>query len=89
MNGYGSNENCIEWINNDDRVTVSLSQKSKISKIEKYAKQRPDECKIIARNDDGTICAHVPRSWVKISPKKQVSEKQRIAAGERLARLRK
>jgi len=74
---YGNNENCIEWIKDSDRSTVSLSQRRLITKIEKLAKSHPNECKIIARNKDGTICASIPVNWIKISPKKKVSEKQR------------
>lgn len=79
-------ENTIEWLRDDDRATLSLSQRRVISKIEKYAKQYPDECEITARNNDGSICAHVPVSWIKISPKKkkQLTDEQRTAIGQRL-----
>jgi hypothetical protein len=85
--GYGCNENCIEWIKDTDRATLSLSQRRMISKIEKLANERPDECEIIATNTDGSICAHVPRSWIKISPKKQVSEENKLAASKRMSEI--
>lgn len=86
--GYGSNENCIEWVKDTNRATLSLSQRRTISKIEKLAKSHPDECEITARNDDGSICAHVPVSWIKISPKKHVSEEQKLAAGRRMLEMK-
>mgnify|MGYP000200165442 CR=1 FL=1 len=81
-------ENVIEWLKNDNRATLSLSQRRTISKIEKLANEYPDECKITARNTDGTICAHVPVSWIKISPKRKVSEQQRVAASERMSKIK-
>lgn len=65
-------ENVIEFLTGQRRATVTLSQGRYKTKIEKLAKERPDECKIIARNTDGTILAHVPVSWVKISPPRKV-----------------
>lgn len=82
------NENVIEWIKDEDMATLSLSQRRTISKVEKLAKSHPDQCEIIARNNDGSICAHIPVSWIKISPKKKVSDKQRQAASERLSKIK-
>lgn len=65
-------ENVIEFLNGQKRATVTLSQGRYKTKVEKLAKERPDECKILARNPDGTILAHVPTSWVKISPPRKV-----------------
>lgn len=73
-------ENVIEWEKDSKQVTVTLSQKSMISKIKKLAEARPEECQIIAENKDNSIVAHVPRKWIKISPPKEVSEKQKEAA---------
>lgn len=77
-------ENVIEFLNGQKRATLSLSQKRYISKIEKLAQQRPNECEILARNQDGSICAKVPVNWVKISPPRAMSEEQRKLCAERL-----
>jgi len=69
-------ENVIEWIRDEKRATLSLSQRRTISRVKQLAEQYPEECQIVAENKDGSVCAHVPVSWVKISPPKQVSEKQ-------------
>ena len=49
-----------------------------------------DECKIIARNTDGTILAHVPVSWVKISPPRKVemSDERKEQLRQQLASAR-
>lgn len=80
--GYGSDENCIEWVRDTDRATLSLSQRRTINRIERLAKSHPAECEVIARNSDGSICAHVPVSWIKISSLRKVTEGQRERARE-------
>lgn len=83
-------ENVIEFLNGQKRATVTLSQGRYKTKIEKLAKERPDECKILARNLDGTILAHVPTSWVKISPPRKVemSEDRKEELRKQLANAR-
>ena len=46
MDGY--RENCIEWITGEDTITLSISQKKFITKIESLCKKHPDKAKIIA-----------------------------------------
>ena len=83
-------ENVIEFLNGQKRATVTLSQGRYKTKVEKLAKERPDECKILARNPDGTILAHVPTSWVKISPPRKVemSEDRKEQLRQQLASAR-
>ena len=84
----GYNETVIEHSKGDKHWCISTGELRWINKINKYAKSRPDEVKIIAQNADGSICAYIPDSWVKISPKKQMSEEARAAASERLRKAR-
>ena len=84
---YG-NENVIEWIKDGKTATLSLTQGRSISRVMKLAKRRPEECKIVAENKDGSICARVPVGWIKISPIKEVSEEQKEAARVRMKEMR-
>ena len=84
---YG-NENVIEWIKDGKTATLSLTQGRTISRVMKLAKRRPEECKIVAENKDGSICARVPVGWIKISPIKEVSEEQKEAARVRMKEMR-
>lgn len=77
-------ENVIEWIRDEALAGVTLTQGRYITRIEKLAEEYPDECQIVARNKDGSIFAHIPVSWVKIGPPKNVSEERRILARERM-----
>ena len=82
------NENVIEFMTNDTRATLSFSQGRYKSVIRKLAEKHPEDCQIIADNEDGSICAHVPVSWLRISPPRQYTEEQRQQMGERLRQNR-
>ena len=45
-----------------------------------------EECEIMAENQDGSLCAHIPVAWIKINPAKQLSEEQRRGIAERFKR---
>lgn len=81
-------ENVIEFLNNQDTITVSFCSRKWINKIKRLNEKNPEEVKIIAENKDGSICAHLPVKYLKISPPRKVSEEQKQAASERLRKLR-
>lgn len=70
-------DNGVEWYTGDERVTATFSQRKWVSKIKKLADKRPADVEIVAENEDGSIVAHLPLSFIKISPPKQVSEEQK------------
>lgn len=77
-------ENIIEWVRDEKRATLTFTQGRYLSKIKKLAKTYPEECQIVANNKDGSIVAHVPVTWIKINPPRQLTEEQRKAAAKRL-----
>lgn len=77
-------ENVIEWLRDEETATVTLTQGRTKTKIMRLASEKPDECSITAINADGSMCAKIPTSWIKISPPRTVSEKQVETARERL-----
>ncbi|MCD8371231.1 MAG: hypothetical protein LUC94_13085 [Clostridiales bacterium] len=79
-------ENVIEFLENANVATVSFSQGRYKSRIRKLAIEKPDMCEIIAENADGSLCAHIPVSWIKIKPPKEFTSEQRAKMGERLHR---
>jgi hypothetical protein len=81
-------ENNIEWLNGQQRVTVTLSQGKFINKVKRLAEQRED-VEIVAENKDGSICAHLPLKFIKISAPRQMTEEQKEQARERLLANRK
>lgn len=76
----GTNENVIEFITDSKRATVTFTQGRYKSRTRKLAKSHPEECRIVAENQDGSMYAHIPVEWVKISLPKAVSESQRQAS---------
>lgn len=78
------NENCIEWLRDKEVATVTLCQRRMITKVFKLSEEHPQECEICAENLDGSIVAHIPVRWIKISPTRKTSEEQKEKARERL-----
>ena len=77
-------DNVIEFRLNEDTATVTFCQQRFITKIRKLAEKFPDECKIIAENKDGSIMAHIPVKWIRISNlSKNLTEEQREEIAER------
>ena len=52
----------------------------------KLARNRPEECRIIAENADGSVVARVPVGWIRINPPKQFTEEQKKEMVSRLNR---
>lgn len=78
----------VEYLNVDEYATFYSGENRWINKIIKLAQERPDEVQIIdyPENNFGHITAHIPKSWLKISPPKEMNltEEQRLAAAERM-----
>ena len=77
-------ENGIEFVQGARTATVQCSQGRFKTRIRKLAEKYPEECEILAENKDGTLLAHIPVEWVKISPPAARSELQRELAREKM-----
>lgn len=78
-------ENNIEFTQNSKTATVYFAQGRYISKIKKLKEKYPDEVDICVENYDGSIVAHIPTKWIKISAsKRSMTDEQREAASKRL-----
>lgn len=77
-------ENCIEWITGADTICCSISQGKIKSKIYKLRDKYPDKVKIVAENKDGSMCATLPLSALKLSIiERSFSDEQLEAMKER------
>lgn len=89
----GTAENCIEFLKDQKRTTVTFSQGRYITRIKKLAEKYHEECEIVAINkipgEGEVICAHVPTAWIKIQPGMDLTEEQRKTIGEKLLASRK
>lgn len=78
-------ECAIEWLRGDKVATVTFPCSNKYnSRIRKLAAERPEDVKIRHENKDGSIVATIPVEYIKIGPKRFVSDEQKAASAERL-----
>lgn len=80
-------ENAIEWYTGGNIATLSLTSRRHITKVKKLATTHPNEVEIV-ENPDGSLFAHVPLSYIKISAPRQMSEEQKQKAADRLRKTR-
>lgn len=82
------NEFSIEWIKGAEYAGITVPSGTALkSKLLRLAEKNPDEVKIIVENKDGSLFAHISVKYIKISPPKKMSEKQREAASERFKQM--
>lgn len=82
------NEFAIEWIKGGDYAGVTAPSGTALkSKLIRFAREKPGEVEIISENEDGSIFAHIPVNYVKISPPRKVSEEQKEAASKRFKKM--
>ena len=85
-------ETCVSYTSPDEVLSFSSSEKKWINKVIKLKEQRPNDVRIIKlpEDNDGMIYAMLPKSWLKISPPRQVNftDEQRAAMADRLAAAR-
>lgn len=87
--GESTQECVIEWIRGDKEVTVTFASNTKYcNRVKKLAEECPDEVKIVHESKDGAIVAHLPLSFIKVARPRQLSEESKLAAAERLAKMR-
>ena len=79
------NECVIEWLRGEKTATVTMPNNTTLkSKILNLAKK--NACVEVFENKDGSILAHIPVSWIRIYPPRQLTDEEKE---ERLSRLRK
>lgn len=81
-------ETIILYTEVDDRAEVYTHNKRLINRLFKFCKDRPDEIQKIRESETGAVTYTVPRDWVRVSPKRKMSDAQKAAAAERLAAIR-
>lgn len=77
-------ENMIEWITGQNRATLSLSQRRTITRVKKLAEQYPDEVQIVAENQDGSVCVHMPVNYIRFNRPVELSEEEKARRAQLL-----
>lgn len=72
-------ENAIEFLTGHQKATVTFSQPRFINRIRKLKEKYPLELDIIADGPEngGYLTANIPTDWIKISPKREMSEEEK------------
>lgn len=82
------NENVIEFLRGQKIATVTVCSQTKLNtRIKKLSKERPEECQIEHKNQDGSIVAHIPTKWIKINPTRVLSEEEKQKLRDRAAKF--
>ena len=85
-------ETCIEYLDIDKHATFCSSERKWINKIYKLKEKYPNDVhiEVSEEENDGMIIARVPKTWMKLSPPKQVNftDEQRAAMAERMRAAR-
>lgn len=77
------NECVIEWIKGEKVATVTMPSHTRLNnKIRKLASSTMAVTYV--ENKDGSIVAHVPSNWIKITAPRQLSESQKEALSDRM-----
>lgn len=80
-------ETVINYNDGEKKAYISTAQRHVRRHLQKLAEEHPDE--VVITSDDGLILfAEVPKHYIKIRPKRYVSDEQRKAAAERLRMYR-
>lgn len=86
--GDNPNEFAIEWVKGRKYAGVTAPSGSALkNKILRLKELHPGDITHLHINKDGSIFCHIPISYVKISPPRQISEEQKAAASERLRKM--
>lgn len=80
-------ETAFSYIQGEKTGTFFSGETKWINKIERLAKERPEEVQITYRNEDGSIVAIAPSKYFKFSPPKFVSEENKRKASERFKKM--
>ena len=62
-----NNENAIEYLSGEHYITVSFTDRKMINRVKKLYSERKDDFKYLKENMDGSICAKLPKKWLKLN----------------------
>lgn len=83
-------ENAIEWLNGQETVTATFSQKRMINRVMKMAEESPEEIQVQHINKDNSIVVQLPLRYIRIQkPRTYTPEEKEIARARFLERLGK
>lgn len=87
-----NNENCVEYLTGSHYICVSFTDRKMINRVMKLYEERGEEFKYLKENQDKSICAKIPKKWLKLNAGSKegrtMTEEQKEAAKIHLQRAR-
>lgn len=81
-------ETIINFNEEEKAASVYTHNKALCRKLEKLSVDRPEDCRLVRSLHEGQAAEYtIPKSWVKITPKRIVTEEQRAILQERARRV--
>lgn len=84
-------ETAVGYLSSDSYAVLSSNEQKWINKIIKLRESHPDEVEIkyLPEDNNGMMLVHIPKSWLKVSPPRQVNytDEQRAALAERMSKV--
>lgn len=76
-------ESIVSFTEAEKSANVYTHNRALLRKLEKLARDRPEECRLVKFSHDGRAADYiVPKAWVKITPPRIASEAQKVASRE-------
>lgn len=81
-------ENVVEFLNGQKTCSVTFNSRKYINKIKRLYQSNADDFLNYIENDDGSVFAKIPLSWLKISPPRKYTDEQREQLKIRLNKIK-
>lgn len=79
-----TNEYAIEWVLGDTVATATVPESTALNnKLKRLSEKYPDKVKVI-----NSELFHIPSTWVKVNPPRQMSDEQKEELRERIKQIR-
>lgn len=83
-------ETIINFNEEEQTAEIYTYNKSMKRKLEKYSKEKPNECKMVKiGNNDDSVKYSVPKKWIKIYPPRKTKSLTEEEKRKRIANLTK
>lgn len=77
-------ETIINFNEGEETASIYTHNKALRRKLEKLAQERPEDCRLFkVSHGDQAVEYYIPKSWVKITPTRILSDEQRAVMAER------
>ena len=81
-------ETCTDHVRGEAFFTITAAETWSIAMVKRLKAKYPEEVEIRITNPDGSMVARLPFAWMRIVPKKAISEEHRAKLADVLSRSR-